>query len=260
MRGSAWYHSHIWSRIFLLIWRCTFNLALRCRLLLAVALERPAVWIGEKRLQYFPDWVWLNILEPQTRWLHSSKYTHTHILVCQAETMRRVVQGTLPSNLQDFVAFWAKTVAVCHLQSSHICHIGSLSQFAHDFYEDLEPFHWTQILFGPVQTICGFHKWHYPNSWMVYNPKQPWMIKRGPFMETPIWPMAFHQSILISVTPRCHHDRLRRGQTPRPEDVFGCCPLDEPLRTSRKGVESWGFRGWGKGRGFERVTWDSTSM
>ena len=201
MRGSAWYHSHIWSRILLLIWRCTFNLALRCRLLLAVALERPAVWIGEKRLQYFPDWVWLNILEPQTRWLHSSKYTHTHILVCQAETMRRVVQGTLPSNLQDFVAFWAKTVAVCHLQSSHICHIGSLSQFAHDFYEDLEPFHWTQILFGPVQTICGFHKWHYPNSWMVYNPKQPWMIKRGPFMETPIWPMAFHQSILISVTP-----------------------------------------------------------
>ena len=33
----------------LLIWRCTFNLALRCGLLLAVALERPAVFeLGKK--------------------------------------------------------------------------------------------------------------------------------------------------------------------------------------------------------------------
>ena len=30
--------------------RCTFNLALRCRMLLAVALERPAVWIGENSM------------------------------------------------------------------------------------------------------------------------------------------------------------------------------------------------------------------
>lgn len=114
------------------------------------------VFFARNRLQYFPDWVWLNILEPQTRWLHPSKYTHTHILVCQAETMRRVVQGTLPSNLQDFVAFWAKTVAVCHLQSSHICHIGSLSQFAYDFYEDLEPFHWIQICLARSKQFVGF--------------------------------------------------------------------------------------------------------
>jgi hypothetical protein len=72
----------------LLIWRCTLNLALRCRLLLAVAPERPAVFSGE----YHGDAVCLFGMEMRARgYPPTPEY--------QGERARRAIQAYIPTNM-----------------------------------------------------------------------------------------------------------------------------------------------------------------
>ena len=56
-----------------------------------------------------------------------------------------------------------------------------------------QPRQWTILHFPP---FGGFHKWRYPNSWMVdfmKNPNLKWMITRGtPIYGNPHWSRMFH--------------------------------------------------------------------